>query len=139
MKTDTEPTPPMPTEGPVNDIYALLPADEIIRLINASKDPPETLRELCRHQYAALKSWRKVAEPLGISAPMARLIADGRAPGEKVRHVLRMAETAPAPVCRKCGNVHVTKTCTANRKPPTRWADYPLHLLRAAIENRKEM
>ena len=57
----------------------------------------------------------------------------------KARWLLGLPALAPAPVCRRCGNVHVTKTCTANRKPPTRWADYPLHLLRAAIENRKEM
>ena len=104
---------------------------------------PDILRGLLKYLHGSVGlSYREISLTEAfrpIPAGTLCAIANGDDVPPKWHKRLGLTVTAPAPVSRRCGNVHVTKTCTANRKPPTRWADYPLHLLRAAIENRKEM
>lgn len=66
------------------------------------------------------KSWRKIAETekfQGIPAATLCAISKGREPKDPVhRLILGLPAMELAPVCLKCGQVHVTKRCT-NRAP----------------------
>lgn len=48
----------------------------------------------------------------------------GYKPPARICAILGIKFYLPAPICRKCGGVHVTKYCTANRKP---WRDWHYH------------
>ena len=60
-------------------------------------------------KYEKVKSWRKVAEPYKISPNMARLIADGHEPGDKIRAILGLLPraTVPSILC-SCGECFVS-------------------------------
>lgn len=45
-----------------------------------------------KHTHENGESWRKAAEPYGINAATARLIANGREPGKKIRKVLGLPD-----------------------------------------------
>lgn len=63
----------------------------------------------------------------------------GYRPPDKVLLKLGCTVTKPAPVCRKCGAVHVTTRCTAKaRQYRDLWA-MPTKVLRWKLENRKEV
>jgi hypothetical protein len=47
-------------------------------------------------------------------------IAKGKNVPDKWRERFNIQRMEPAPVCAKCGEVHVTKTCTKDRKSSTR-------------------
>lgn len=67
--------------------------------------------------YGKLKNWRTVGAEMGISGGMAyRIGVDGYEPKEPaIRVKLGLPGMAPAPVCLRCGVVHVTKRCCASR------------------------
>jgi hypothetical protein len=89
--------------------------------------------------YKKLHSWRKVASEYGLHPSMARMIANGYDPGKKIRRVLGLPPRQEVDPCPRCGEAHVTKRCTKNRrKHRTLWS-MPKDVLRWAIENRTEM
>ena len=62
---------------------------------------------------------------------------DDYVPPEWAQNRLGIRVYKPAPVCVKCGEVHVTKRCTKNDvQPVRRWRDLPPELLRLALEYR---
>jgi very-short-patch-repair endonuclease len=107
------------------------------------KTPVQTLDKLQErlntiHDTHGL-SWRAIAqipEFAGIPAGTLCAIAKGRDPKDAhERLLLRLPALAPAPVCPKCGVPHVTKRCTAGRKPrqladPTELERKALYLVR---------
>jgi hypothetical protein len=69
-----------------------------------------------------------------------RIALQGYEPKDlKIRSRLGLTSMAPAPVCAKCGKVHVSKRCTAR---PALWMrkvwDTPEAELRWRLENREE-
>ena len=74
------------------------------------------VRNIILRKKRRLKTWRATAKFFGISGGMAwRIGVTGYEPKEtKIRTKLQLPSLVPAPVCLKCGQVHVTKKCTAN-------------------------
>src|SRR4030067_1429902 len=72
--------------------------------------------EKLREDYSELKSWNWVARMNGISKGMAwRIARKGYEPKKNlIRIRLNLPVLVPAPVCLKCGQVHVAKKCMAN-------------------------
>jgi len=68
--------------------------------------------------HGKVASWRKVAEPYSIHPNMARLIANGYDPGNRIREKLRLPDKAKVEVCRSCGVAHTTKRCTSTNHSP---------------------
>ncbi len=68
--------------------------------------------------YVDLKSWRRVAKPYKIYPNMARLIARGYDPGNKIRHELRLPEKQAVEVCEECGEIHFKKHPKKVTRPP---------------------
>jgi hypothetical protein len=102
-----------------------------------------SLRKRLKKDYERLSKeggWREVGRRHGITGAMAHRIANSDYEPKEVhaRFLLGLPALVPAPVCEKCGDVHLTKRC-ARRPLPTRWADYPIAQLRAAIDNREEL
>ena len=71
---------------------------------------------LAKHKI--LKSWRKVADPYKIHPSMARMIANGHDPGNRIRDKLRLPDKEKVEVCRSCGVAHTTKHCTSSNHRP---------------------
>jgi hypothetical protein len=69
-------------------------------------------------EHEKVKSWRIVAEPYGIYPNMARLIANGYDPGNRIRDKLRLPDKQAVEVCLNCGKVHTTKRCTSGNHRP---------------------
>jgi len=74
-------------------------------------------------KYRPGKTWREIAAlPCFQGVPAATLCAiykHGRVPHNPAYlRILGLPVTAPAPVCRQCGQVHVTKRCTARVARP---------------------
>jgi len=82
----------------------------------------ETLRNRIKLAYATRHNWRAVAAQYGVSSGMAyRIAVNDYEPREAhIRHKLGLPALAPAPVCAKCGEVHVTKRCTSSGDKPRR-------------------
>ena len=90
------------------------------------------IRALLQLNTVGGMAWRDIAKMdayKGIPAGTLCAIAKGREPkNPHYREILRLPVLAPAPVCAKCGAVHVTKRCTANGKPAgARWVRVPGH------------
>jgi len=104
------------------------------------------LRKRLKKAYKRLKNkggWRAVGREFGIPARTAWRISerDYVPKNAHLRTKLGLTTLAPAPVCPKCGKVHVTKRCTsvpASRTRRSLW-DWPVDELRRALENREEM
>ena|SRR3990167_5569303 len=86
-------------------------------LKNAVRNPDIVSKELRSLKGTTGLTWRKIALlddyspiPAGTLSTIAK---DGYIP-RKWRLRLGLPALAPAPVCLKCGNVHVTKKCMAN-------------------------
>lgn len=77
----------------------------------------DTVRRKLAKSYLERRTWRSVAAEFGISPAMAwRIVMQGYEPHEAhIRFLLKLPALLPAPVCLKCGAVHVTKRCTANQ------------------------
>jgi len=87
--------------------------------------------------HQTLKTWRAVAEKWGINPGMAFMIARrGYEPKTSaIRTKLGMSAMTLAPVCPKCGKLHISKKCT--HKTIRKWRDLPTDQLRYAIEHRE--
>lgn len=69
----------------VKGLYGPMSITEVISIIEVDKEPLGRLRQILIEQHLRLGSWRRVGDWLGISAPMARLIADkGHYPGPDI-------------------------------------------------------
>ncbi len=100
----------------------------------------EQVRASIQRRYSREKNWRKVASFYGINVGMAWRIAHGYEPKEAhIRHILDLPALVPAPVCPKCGQVHVTKRCTAARPHYRSLFAMPARALRQAMERREEI
>ena len=86
-----------------------------------------------------LKSWRKVAAPYDLKPSMARMIAYGYDPGNKIRAKLHLQAKQVVLACSKCGEAHVTKRCTKVARVSRDLYAMPAAELRWAIDNREEM
>jgi hypothetical protein len=75
-----------------------------------------------RETHEINKSWEITSEPYGINKAMARLIANGYQPGNKIRARLGLCTLAPAPICPVHGVVHPGR---CPRKPVTNWRMTP--------------
>jgi len=87
-------------------------------------------------------SWRKIAlldDYNPIPAGTLCAIAKGYPVPKRWRQKLGLPLLAPAPVCLKCGQVHVTKRWTKVTRRITRWRDLEPEQLRWALENRYEL
>ncbi len=73
-------------------------------------------------QHKKFSSWRKVAEPYEVHPSMARMIANGYDPGNRIREKLRLPNKQAVEVCPSCGIAHTTKRCTSTNgskpRPP---------------------
>ena len=89
-------------------------------ITSSSKHNIETLRNCIIQDYARLKTWRAVADSYCVTCGMVyRIARNNYEPREThVRVMLDLPALAPAPVCPKCGNVHVTKRCTNTAERP---------------------
>jgi hypothetical protein len=80
----------------------------------------DTVARKVRKLYQKLHNWRAVGAELGITCGMAYRVAHGYEPKEaRIRYRLGLPALAPAPVCRRCGEVHTTQRCTKNRRHRT--------------------
>ncbi len=87
--------------------------------------------------YKKLHTWQLVGDELKINKGLAYRIAktDYEPHEPHLRELLDLPILMPAPVCPRCGVVHVTKRCTANDKPVTqRWVRVLGHAGYAEIE-----
>jgi hypothetical protein len=88
------------------------------------------------------KSYTFLADFYGVNKYYLWHIANDEEPKIPVHIAIKLGLVVfqPAPVCPRCGIVHVTKRCTANDKPRayTRWADMPVRDVLWAIQNREE-
>ena len=84
----------------------------------------QTLDKVCNRlndQYRLYGSWRRVAAVYGNQIPAGTLcaIAHGREPKRADhRAILGLPALAPAPVCLRCGEVHVARRCMSRRERP---------------------
>ena len=97
-----------------------------------------------RNDHKTLKSWRLVGLKYGINKGLAYNIAiDGLDPQKpKTRQILGLPPIThkPAPVCQKCGELHLSKRCPRRRLSwnETPIQDQPPALLAWRILNREE-
>ncbi len=84
--------------------------------------------------------WRKIAsldEYKGIPAGTLSSIARGYPIPHKWLRRLGLPETKPAPVCRHCGEVHVSSRCPHRRRPYRTISEMPTEVLKWKLENRE--
>ena len=99
------------------------------------------VRRRLEKAYKRLGTWRAVGREFGLSSGMAFRIArrEYEPKDVHIRAQLGLAAMAPAPVCPKCGVVHVSRRCTAR---PAMWMrrvwETPTSELRWRLENREE-
>ena len=100
----------------------------------------DRVRRDIQNRYKKLQNWRAVGAALGISGGMAyRIAVDGYEPKDvQIRLQLGLAALAPAPVCRRCGQVHVSRHCPQRRKYHSIW-DMPVEVLRWKLMHREEL
>lgn len=80
------------------------------------------LQKTLRKAYKRLNNWRAVGKDYGITGGMAYRIAHGYEPKDpRIRTTLHLPALVPAPVCPRCGVVHVSKRCTQKRSLPEPW------------------
>ena len=91
---------------------------------NGNAGPIQYLDSIDAYQNAFLatheekRSWRKVGDPYKIHPSMARMIANGHDPGNRIREKLRLPDKEKVEVCRSCGVAHTTKRCTSTNHRP---------------------
>ncbi|MFA5376900.1 MAG: hypothetical protein WC455_14210 [Dehalococcoidia bacterium] len=86
----------------------------------SGKHSIETLRNRIIRDYARLKTWRAVADKYGVTCGMVyRIAVNNYEPRDAhIRTALELPAMAPAPVCKICGEIHVTKRCTSHGARP---------------------
>jgi hypothetical protein len=100
------------------------------------------LRKEMKRAYDQGLNYRQVGAIYRVSGGMAyRIINEaGYEPKEAhIRYILGLPALVPAPVCERCGEVHISRRCTRRPKPVRRWRDLPALLLRWALDNREEL
>jgi len=82
-------------------------------------------------RYQILKTWQAVADELKIPRGTVNRIAKGGYEPQDldVRRAVGLSVLIPTAPCAECGEVHVTKRCTANDKPGKwpKWVRVPGH------------
>jgi hypothetical protein len=100
------------------------------------------LQKLIRSVYRENRDaggWRRVGELFGVTGGMAYRIAKGYEPKDPhIRYILRLPAMVPAPVCPKCGEIHLKMRCDKQRTF-TRWDCLPVALVRWALDHREEL
>lgn len=117
-----------------NDLQALLTSVDNVSYLSTVG----AYRKRFLTDHKKFKSWRKVAEPFGLCANMARLISMGYIPGSKIRAKLNLPAHKPAPVCPSCGVVHVAKRCPKRKRKYRDLFSIPVIELTTMLKNRKE-
>jgi len=99
------------------------------------------VRRRVQRCYEKAGNWRAVGAELGISGGMAyRIAVDGYEPKEvHIRVRLGLPAMAPAPVCAKCGEVHVAKRCTKRGRRGMDLWELDGEVLRWMLEMREEV
>ena len=99
-----------------------------------------SVRRKIKKAYKEAQNWRVVAEQFGITVAMAWRIAnqDYEPKDPKIRVKLGLSALAPAPVCERCGEVHVSKRCTSRQRKHRDLFAMDVNELRKALINRKE-
>lgn len=72
-------------------------------------------------RHSEIHSWREVARPYGdgLKPNMARMIANGYDPGNKIRQeVLRLPPKEKVETCKECGKVHIKKHPRKSKRKP---------------------
>ncbi len=92
-------------------------------------------------EYKKMGTWDAVAAHYGLTKPLVWRVAMQHYEPKKphIRHRLGLPALMPAPVCLKCGKVHVTKRCTATRPHYRSLFAMPTRALRRAMERREEI
>ena len=82
-------------------------------------DEFRALLELLKKQF----SYKHLEDEMGVNRYYLWKILNDETyrPTPRISHILGIKLYREAPVCSKCGEVHVTKICTKNRKPRTNW------------------
>jgi hypothetical protein len=98
----------------------------------------KVLQAKVKKTYKRRKTWSKVGQEFGINKGLAYRIAQGYEP--KTAHVrvqLGLPALAPAPVCSRCGKVHVTRRCTEMGRTPKDLFAYKPEVLLYMLKNRE--
>jgi hypothetical protein len=100
----------------------------------------DKLAKRLQKEYKKMGTWNAVAEYYRLTKPLVWRIANRHYEPKKpyIRHRLGLPALVPAPVCLKCGQVHITKRCTLNHSYRSLFA-MPAQLLRRAMEMREEI
>src|SRR5512139_1383945 len=99
------------------------------------------IEQLCREMQKAHQqaSWRAIGRQYGISGGLAYRIAHGYEPKDLyIRYRLGLPAYALAPVCPRCGEVHVTRRCTRQARRYRALIDMPVEVLAWKLANRED-
>lgn len=111
--------------------------------MRAKGDLTTAVRQRLAEAYRRLKNWRAVGREFGISEGMAWRLVNEAGYEPKDAHIrvrLGLPALMPAPVCGRCGEVHVAKRCLRERTARAgRWRDMPVEAVRRAILEREEV
>ena len=101
----------------------------------------DVIRQRLIKAYKRLGNWRTVGKEFGISGGMAFRIAqrDYEPRDPQIRARLGLESYGKAPVCPRCGMVHVSQRCTAKPKKMGKVSEMPEAELRWRLENREEL
>ena len=88
--------------------------------------PLNSNRKRIWSDYARLMTWRAVGAEYGVSAgAVYRLAVSNKEPHDNaIRAAIGLPITAPAPVCGKCGVVHLAKRCPKRDRFAENAAEY---------------
>lgn len=100
------------------------------------------IRRRMEKAYKKLGNWRLVADEFGVDPSLAWQIVERGYEPKKVKNRVKLGlpAMAPAPVCRHCGEVHVSRRCAkkaAIRRVRDLW-DLPVEELRAMMKDALE-
>lgn len=99
------------------------------------------LRKMLLDDYNELGGgWRGVGKRWGVDhAVVYRIATQGYEPrSPKIRKQLGLAIMQPAPVCLKCGVVHVTKRCPSTRENHRDLLSTPVNVIKWKLDHREE-
>ena len=97
-------------------------------------------KELWHLRLIEGKSLRQIAQIYGVKHAIIQRGLKGEFPKTAtLRRKLNLPALIPAQACTKCGQVHVTKRCTAKKSMPRSLFDWPKKALRQALDNREEI
>jgi len=99
------------------------------------------IRRILKNEYKQTGNWRLVAKEFGISKAMAWRIAntDYDPKDAHIRARLGLPAMRPAPVCPRCGRVHVRRSCPDAPRHYRDFLSMPKTLIVQMFENREEI